>query len=315
MKPAGEIERHLYPVDAPAPAGSPQRACRPVDLQPDWQRILADMTRLGVVRLRVANPVAELEALCEPWSMRSGNGLAKVEGPGIDLLALTADLASATVENAVRDEPERHRLRWFNWRGEETLRLSLTEESAWSCFRSILVRQWAQPATPRTVPDTPEAAIAVLQRQADTMACQQIPDPRLCWYLPQLPHASMPGVDTVRPVDPTLVSPFLETLADQDCGMRVAVGSGGALQVHDTDFYAFSCRDGCLRLSGSTARLVLAHERLDSAEILSANRGGRRQHCIRLADDRQRTVAMLCPSASAHADAALWDTLIGALAD
>ena len=164
------------------------------------------------------------------------------------------------------------------------------------------------------MPGTAETSIGIVRGHARRTACPRVPDPELAWYLPQPLGAPTRGIDAIRPVDPTLVSPFLETLADQGCSVRVAVGSGAVLQTHDTDFYAFSCRDGRLRLSGSTARLVLAHDQLGGAEILTTRRAGQACHGIRLSDDRQRTVAMLCPSEAANADPVLWDTLISALA-
>jgi hypothetical protein len=313
MKPANELDRHLYAVEESAYPSGVQAACRPVDLQPDWQRIFSDLTGLGVVRLRVENPLVQLESLCEPWSATTADGLACVEGPGIDLLALTSELASATVENGTRDDPGRHLLRWFDWRGGEAMRVALTEDSTWSCFRSILVRQWAQAAAPRTVPSVPATSLGVLQKPIGQSSCSRLPDPRLAWYEAPSPRSSLCDPGGVRPVDPTLIPPFLKTLTDQGCGMRVAVGTGAALQTHDTDFYTFSCREGRLRLSGSTANMVLAHARVGSADLLSSGPGGDSQRCIRLRDQQQRTVAMLGPSRAANADLELWQTLVSAL--
>ena len=314
MRSAVDVRRHLHSVNKAASVQAAPAIQRPLALQPDWQRIFTDLTRLGVIRLRVANPVAGLECLAEPWSASIEGGLIRVDGPGIDLLALPANLASATVENGAGDEPDGHRLRWFGWRNDEVMRVALTQDSTWSCFRSILVRQWAQPATPRTVATDPEAsAVFELARWVEAITCRGRPDPLQAWYLPRAAIAGRPDGRAVRLVDPSLISPFLETVADQGCGMRASVGNTVALQTHDTDFYAFRCEDRVLRLSGSTACLTLAHEQLGSAEVVAGIDGDNR--CLRLRDTEGRAVAMLGASTAANADLELWETLINALLD
>jgi putative heme degradation protein len=235
-----------------------------------------------------------------------------VSGPGISLAVVTPLLASASIENGPGGAPADHVLRWFDWSGHEALGIALTEESNWSSFHALLVRQWAQRAAPRAVPD----------------AC----GPGLAGLLERLPaRPGGPGWESVWhtgehgrlqagiPVDPTLLAPFLEAMADQAQPLRILVGNGALLQCHESDFYDCAVTAASLRLRGSTATLVFQLDDLAAACVMPVDGGRGQRKALVLSDDAGRVVATLVAANSedgeGQVDPWLWRTLVSALTD
>lgn len=318
VKPSGELDRRLQAVNDNltfAASMSPPR--RPVELQADWQRILEDLTSLGLVEVEVTNPLVSLTCLCEPWSARIDGTLGSVNGPGLGLVAAIDALASATIEGGKPNTPAEQCLRWFDWSGSEVMRLALTEESAWPRFRSLLVRQWSQPAAPRAVLADPEGAIATVLQQAQ-LDQRGWSEPELAdaWYLKRDERGNNGLCDKGRPVDPTLMAPFLEVIAEQNCPLRVLVGNGSVLQQHETEYYDCRVTDGWVKLKGSTASFRLAHGEASHACIVDYQDDGAMRRQIRVFDECHRTVVTLAAVADERdGDPSLWDTLVNALSD
>lgn len=316
MKPVGELELRLQPVTAP-PSVEPMPAGRPVELQADWPRIFADLTSLGLVEIEVGNPLASLTCLCEPWSAHIDGHFGRINGPGLGMVAVVDGLAAATIESGRANVPAEQQLRWYDWGGHEVLRLALTEESAWSRFRSLLVRQWSQPATPRAVPDEADRVVIDALQHKD-FARLGWSDPELsdAWYLRRHEGDRHWLCRQGSPVDPTLMAPFLEAIADQNCALRILVGNGSVLQQHETEFHDCRITDGALILKGPTASMRLRHTDAAAACIVEYQGDGPVRRQIRLVDECQRTIVSVAAVADEYdADPALWQTLVNALRD
>lgn len=290
---------------------------RPIALQVDWSTIMQDLTSFGLVEMRVGNAAATLCCLAEPWSahLASGMGMGMVQGPGVSLAVATPLLASASIENGVGSAPADHVLRWFDWSGQEALGIALTEESNWSSFHALLVRQWAQRAAPRPVLDGCGRELSELLERLP--ARPGAPAWQCVWHRAARPGPTgrLPGT----PVDPTLLAPFLEAMADQAQPLRVMVGNAALLQCHDSDFYDCSVVAGSLRLRGSTASLSFQTDALAAARVVPVVAGRGRRAALVLCDDAGGAVATLMAADSedgeGEVDPWLWRTLISALAE
>ncbi|MDJ0739926.1 MAG: hypothetical protein QNJ91_09425 [Gammaproteobacteria bacterium] len=310
MKPSSELDRRLHVV-ADSATGDLTPASQPPQLQADWQRICDDMTRFGLVRVTVANPVAELTCLCEAWSVDGSDGEIGVHGPGLQLRTWTDRLATATLDNGSGQAPGERTLRWLDWYGGEQLRVALTDESRWSCLRSLLIRQWAQPAVPRAVGHSAAARGPGRRRARPEQG-------------PRRRQGQSPALDDRRrrpaaaggcrggcqAFDRALVAPFLDALAENASGIALGVQNDAVQLRHDTDFYRCDIAGDCLELNGSTATLALRRDALAFAEVVDS--GDAPRH-VRLLDAQRRVAATLWPSAAPGADTALWQALVNAL--
>jgi putative heme degradation protein len=289
---------------------------RPIPLQVDWHTILQDLTSFGLIEMRVRNPAVTLSCLAEPWSAHLAAGAGLVNGPGISLAVATPLLASASIENGTGGAPADHVLRWFDWSGHEAFGIALTEESNWSGFHALLVRQWAQRAAPRAVPDACGPGLAELLGRLP--ARPGLPPWERVWHYPRQTGEQGRLQEGTR-VDPTLLAPFLEAMADQALPLRTLVGNGSLLQCHESDFYDCAVSAGSLRLRGSTATLAFQLDALAAACVVSVDsRRGRRMALV-LSDDAGRVVATLMAAntddGEGQVDPWLWRTLISALTD
>lgn len=290
-------------------------APRPIALQVDWHTILHDLTSFGLVEMRVGNGAVSLCCLAEPWSAHLAAGAGMVQGPGVSLAVATPLLASASIENGAGSAPADHVLRWFDWSGREALGIALTEESNWSGFHALLVRQWAQRAAPRPVldgcgPELPE----LLQRLPPRSAAPAWED---LWHRTRRP--AQLGCPHGTPVDPSLLAPFMEAMADQAQALRAFVGNTAVLQCHESDFYDCGVTAGGLRLRGSTASLVLQLDALAAACVVPLDGGCGRRTALVLSDDAGRVVATIMATNADDPDGRedpwLWRTLVRALVD
>lgn len=299
------------------PGGRDQAASgpRPIALQVDWNTILQDLTSFGLVEMRIGNAAATLCCLAEPWSAHLSAGAGMVQGPGIALAVAAPLLASASIENGSGGAPADHVLRWFEWSGQEALGIALTEESNWSGFHALLVRQWAQRATPRPVLDGRDPELAELLGRLPTRS--GMPAWACLWHRPRVLEAQVgePGI----PVDPTLLAPFLEAMADQAQPLRTCVGNAALLQVHESDFYDCAVSAGSLRLRGSTATLAFRLDALAAARVVSLDAGRGQRRALVLSDDAGRVVATLMAGDADDPDGVvdpwLWRTLVRALSE
>jgi putative heme degradation protein len=289
---------------------------RPIALQVDWHTILQELTSFGLIEMRVGNPAVALSCLAEPWSAHLAAGAGMVNGPGISLAVVTPLLASASIENGTGGAPADHVLRWFDWSGQEALGIALTEESNWSSFHALLVRQWAQRAAPRAVLDGFGPGLAGLLERLPPRpggpAWERI------WHRPGQTGEQDRLQEGVR-VDPTLLAPFLEAMADQALPLRILVGNTALLQCHESDFYDCAVTAGSLRLRGSTATLAFQLDALAAACVISVDSGRAQRKALVLSDDAGRVVATLLAAntedGEGQVDPLLWRTLVSALTD
>lgn len=304
----------LRPVERPAAGHAP--APLSIPMQADWHRICEDLSGLGLVEVRAANSVATLCCLAEPRRTRIGDDVVRIAGPGLELLAALPRLAAASIENSPAFRAADHVLRWYDWAGDEALRVSLTEHSSWSSFHAMLVRQWARRSMPRSVltggSDQAPAGMYRLEGSPQGWDSHEL---SAAWYptAPGLGHAcSAPGVHAV---DPSLIAPFLGSMAEQGCGLRVLLGNGALLHCHENDFY--DCRgDTDLTLRGSGAWLSVDLELIATAWVVESAVHADMRRSLRLADAHGRVVLTLgaVPTGSS-ADPWLWRTLLNALLD
>jgi putative heme degradation protein len=297
--------RLVRPEASPKSVGHAPMA---LPLQPDWQRLLRDLTSFGLVRVRVANPWASLNCIGDPWYVDSEGHAGGLRGPGLYLAGLVDRWAAASIGN---DRPGDlfDQLTVSDHAGRELFRVTLTEDSAYTGFHALLVRQWARRGAPGGMPDT--RAVSA-DEQAALQACCSAwlgGEPRHCWY--GLTGPQPPGTA----VDPTLVAPFLETMVDQGCPLRVLLGNQGVIRRHDDSYFDMRQSHDKLTLRSSTSAFELDGSGLAAARVVGSGEGTEASR-IHLYDDRQRCVATLGLAAGAGSgDRGLWQAMIRALVD
>lgn len=296
----------LDTADRPHPTPSRTRSTA-LQLAPDWQRILRDISTCGTIHSRIDNGSVSLQTVFEPASARIDDRAACLAGPGIALAGLTEHWAHAGISRSCRGG-RLDRLDILDHHGVHLLRVSLTEDSAWQRFNPLLTRQWAGRWHPASLPDAGQLPrrLSQLQRVAapDTAAPLQ-----QSWY--DAVHPARPGCA----IDTSLLPPFLETLGDQVLPLEVLAGNRGLLQRQVTALYDFRQAGPVLRLRNRSSQIEIDSDRVCAAYIVDPVQpaGDRWLH---LYDHQQHCVAAFGIAADADpADRQLWQTLLRALSD
>lgn len=287
-----------------------------IPLQTDWSRLLRDLTSFGLVDVKVDNPIASLRCLAEPWYAKVHDAVGVVNGPGLALVAAVDNLAGATIENGEGQQAADHVLRWYDWAGGEVLRVALTEESAWSSFHAMLVRQWAQRGTPRPASGDRDANTRRVLRTVDGADSGWEATGLIdSWYL-RRPDDEAPCDLPGTPIDPTLIAPFLEVMAEQTCPLSIKVGNVAAIQQHRAEFFDFRGSAAETKLRGTTASFTLRHAQLAAASVIECENGSTSNRRVQLFDNSRRTVATLAAVTEDNgSDPWIWQTLVSALLD
>ena len=271
----------------------------------DWKRVLQDITSCGLVHQEVSNGVATLKSAGEPWYADVEGISAWLRGPGAAIAGLTDHWAMASLARSDRDGKFQH-LDISDYVGNRLLRLSLTEDSNWDGFNTLLVRQWARRSAPLVLPGREDLApsLAKLEEAAGLRLVGPLAEN---WYDSNRNH--YPGI----PIDATLLSPFLETLADQLCPLNLLIGNRGLVQQHESAFYECIQRAGMLRMRSSTAELEIDLHKVVGARLVGRG-SSERAGAIRLHDEKCRCVAVVALSAGAQSnDRQLWQMMLRAL--
>ena len=277
-------------------------------LQPDWQCLLSDLTTFGVVRVAVGNRLASLNCSAEPWYIARQDDAMQLRGPGIAIAALTNRWTTATIS---RDQPDApfEQLTIHDLSERELLRVRLTEESARSGFHALLVRQWARRAAPGAV----RHANTITPRELDALqaCCRDWTDGELQHGWHGTTHPQHPG----SYVDPTLLVPFLETMVDQVCPLRVTLGNNGLLQRHDNSYFDMRLCHDRLQLRSCTSTFTLDIGGISHARRMRTPAGDGTAR-IHLYDQSCRCVTGLGLASDADGrNLDLWQSMIRALAD
>lgn len=299
------VRAHLKSVPSAYSPVATRKVSTVPALQANWARMLADITTLGQINADVSNPAVRLRFSAEPWSAFLAGASARVHGPGINLLALTDRWASATIAREAGGDCYEH-LAIHDHLGDRLLRLSLTEESNWAKFGSLVVSQWARHAAPTGLPDHAElvAALMLLEQHAGAALPIPLVDE---WF-----DVDRPKVAGTR-VDASLLAPFLETLANQECPLTLRLGNSGLLLQHETGFFDFHQLGDRLKLRSPGTRLEIATDQLAVAMIVDG-RGCAGERWLRLYDDACRCVLVIGLGRCAEPeDASLWQCMLRAL--
>jgi len=277
-------------------------------LQPDWKRMLRDITSCGLISQLVSNPVASLRSTGEPWYADVGSHVAWVHGPGVSIAGMTDHWAFARINRSPGGKVYEH-LDICDHFGNRLLRLSLIEDSNWNGFNSLLVRQWARRSAPLAIPvkeDLPPA----LERLEANAGLRLTGTLYENWY--DTERLRYPG----KPVDASLMAPFLETLVDQICPLNILLGNQGLIQQHESTFVAYRQQGESVQLRSSTAEFTLDLGKVIGARVINLREEGRTPPGIRLYDELCRCVAVVSLSDGAgHNDRDLWQTLVNAILD
>jgi hypothetical protein len=127
------------------------------------------------------------------------------------------------------------------------------------------------------------------------------------WYDSDRDHS--PGI----PIDASLLSPFLETLANQFCPLNLLIGNQGLVQQHESVFHECIQHGGLLRMRGGTAVLKIDLHKVVGARLVGCG-NSERARAIRLFDEKYRCVAVVALSAGAESnDRQLWQMMLRAL--
>lgn len=287
-----------------------------IPLQCDWQHLLSDVTTFGLVDVQVANPFARLFCTTELHHAVVERTGAVVNGPDTRLVVALRNLSGATIENGQAKKAADHVLRCMDWSDSEALRIRLTEKSAWSSFHAVLARQWAKRGAPSLIVGAPNRnvidALDELQRQhASYLSMPNFADN---WYIKRDGADAMPLCRVGQRVDPTLIVPFLEVIAEQTCRICLSVGNLGVFQRYTGEFYDSRIDGRKIKLRGSSAALELDQDGIAAASVVRLHERKQKRYAIRLFDERWRTIATFAAAPDEdHKDPWLWRTLINAL--
>lgn len=278
-------------------------------LQPDWQRLLRDTTTFGLVRIEVGNPWALISCIAEPWYAANEGRASGLRGLGVLVGGLTDHWATASISNARSGMPF-HQLTISDHAARELLKVILTEDSAWTGFPALLVRQWARRGSPGSVPGT--AATTSDDLEALQRCCGD-------WFdgtLQQLWHGRCERQRPGMAVDPSLVAPFLETMVDQVCPLRVILGNQGVIQRHDNSYFDIHQSHDRLKLLSSTATFSLDIGGIANARVVRPAGEGAGASRIHLYGEDGRCVVTLGLASEVNSgNRDLWQSMIRALAD
>ncbi len=137
-----------------------------------------------------------------------------------------------------------------------------------------------------------------------------------CGWL-SLNPARMQSRGRARPVEPELISCFLETLADQTLAVRVLAGTSGVAQCFQGSFHAYRVlEDDWIQLLAEQACLQLEPAAIDSAWVLERPGPDGARHQLRLYDEHGRALVFIedLPIWSER-ESPIWRTLVKALMD
>lgn len=282
------------------------RPANALRLQPDWKRMLRDITSCGLISQLVSNPVASLRSTGEPWYTDVGNQVAWVRGPGVSIAGLTDHWAFAHI-NRSRGGARYEHLDICDHVGNCLLRLSLVEDSNWSGFNSLRVRQWARRSAPLAIPAKGDLQPA-LERLETNAGLRLEGTLYENWY--DAERLRYPG----KPVDASLLAPLLETLVDQICPLNILVGNQGLIQQHESTFVGYRQQGESVQLRSSIAEFSLDLGKVIGARVKNPGEEGRTPAGIRLYDELCRCVAVVRLSDGAgQNDRDLWQTLVNAI--
>jgi hypothetical protein len=267
--------------------------------------MLRDLTSCGSVHLRLDNGAARLTSVCEAWSADVSGPLARLDGPGTRLAGLVTRWGGACLNRPCPSRPFEH-LEINDQAGERLLRISLTEDSSWPRFHSLLVRQWGRRAVPTAIPDTTQVAseVARLQAFADFDMAGPLAD---TWF--DLAPPACAGT----PIDTTLLAPFFEALADALCPIGLLVGNPGITQYRESALFDVHVEASCLRLRDSSSEFALDLAQTTTACVVDSP-GCLTPPYLRLFDGDGHCVTSLRLARQANADDhATWRGLVRAL--
>ena len=315
MMSGDNLRLHLHLATPTKPAKQVGDFGRQIPLQCDWQRLLTDVTTFGTVDVQVANPSVSLTCNTELRHAIVERMGALLSGPGSNLAVALRNLSGATIENGRARKAADHVLRCLDWSDNEALRVRLTDKSTWSSFHAVLARQWARRGAPSSIISAPDRnvldALAELQQHRPDLPRMDLAD---SWYIKRGGADAMPLCRIGQRVDPTLITPFLEVIAEQTCRMCVSVGNLGVVQQHTSEFYDCRTEERKTKLRGSSATLVLDQDGVAAAAVIRFDMRQQKRHAIRLFDDHWRTVATFSAVPDEeHKDPWIWRTLINAL--
>jgi len=283
-----------------APAGA-------LPLQTDWQRMLRDITSCGVVYLQVSNSAASLKSLSEPWAAEVTAHLARLDGPGTKVAGVTDRWADACLSRTCPTRPFEH-LDISDHFGNRVLRISLTEDSAWSRFHSLRAKQWGRRGIPVIVPDGDQMANRLADLEA--FAKLDVAGPLHNNWFDVAPQRC-----TGSPIDTSLLPPFLETLSDQLCPLGILISNRGLAKYCEMAMLGVHMQASQLRLRNNVAEFELDLSATSSAYIVEDERTAV-PSWLRLFDEQGRCVAVLRLAEQASSDdSSLWRTMLRALRD
>lgn len=278
----------------------------PIPLQPDWRRVLQDLTAADELSVQISNPTATLRSNGEPWYVSASGHALWLRGPGVHLGGIVSHWASA--ELAMDEDTREYRhVDLSDHCGRHLFRVSLTEDGTWAAFNPLLVSRWGRRGVPAGLPDP-----AALSADLETLTAM-LDDERTrnevshAWFVGQ-PPAARHGI-----IDTSLLAPFLENITEQICPMRVTVGNEGVIQSSDCAFFEFQRHGGRIEMHGSSSTFSIDLTRVTQARIEAPF--DQLAHWVRLFDEHDRCVASLgLPIGCGRRDVACWQSMIRALA-
>lgn len=308
MKNQAVQQRILQPVPALLQSQSTEaiatRNHLNLPLQANWQRMLGDLVECKHLQTIVGNPLAKLHSRTDLQRLETPNNSVWLLGENTLIGGLTDYWSIANIQRSDLNK-QFETLDVNDHLGGNLLRFRLNEDSRWSDFPALLVHQWAQRGKPMGVPSDQHLMHELHSLNDFAHAWSNLHLPHI-WYGHQ---SKIKGLS----VDPCLMAPFLQTITDQMCPLRIAVGNRGAMQFQDGTFFDYRQNGGKLKLRSSNAEFHLYLNDIHNAHVFMPNLQVDDIQ-IRLYDENYYGICTfaLFPKAS-HSDRELWSVMTSAL--
>jgi len=215
-------------------------------LQADWKKILPDLSTFGELKFTIINPAVSLSHKSSLNNVIDWNQVYLLAGENMQQGCLTSVWSKAAIVKSCEDSLH-DSLRIMSSRGEEILRLDLTEQSNCIGFASPLIKQWSKKGHPQSVPD--KWRLYRELHMLDELSRENEQEFSNHWY--NMASSSAKG----RDVNVSLLIPLFEALVDQYCRFRVFVGNKGILTRYDHAWFDFEHDGDQVKLWSTNASL------------------------------------------------------------
>lgn len=212
-------------------------------LEGDWKAVISDLPSLGEVMALTRNDYAVHEKIGLYGNISFSGNMGLVLNDAIDLRLFMSHWHHGFAVTEQASAGERHSLQFFDASGTAVHKVYLTDASDYDAYQSLVgayrARDQSQEQSVLPAPVKPgerdDSEIDVHGMHAHWNALKdthEFQDLLRQFGVTRTQALRLAGRDLANPVDPSLVSLFLETLSEQQLEIMVFVASRGVVQIH-----------------------------------------------------------------------------------